>query len=108
MNSDQDCLFPWRQPWTNFKSSMAIIIALKTIYQARKKGDVPKRDTLEKGCPFSGRPQFLEFYLNNVFLIINEAKTIETMDISLIKIFKLGPEVSLNGSPTVSPTTVAL
>jgi hypothetical protein len=40
--------------------------------------------------------------------MINEAKTIETMDISLIKMFKLGPEVSLNGSPTVSPTTVAL
>ena len=31
-----------------------------------------------------------------------------TMLISFIKIFKLGPEVSLNGSPTVSPTTVAL
>ena len=31
-----------------------------------------------------------------------------TMLISLIKIFRLGPEVSLNGSPTVSPTTVAL
>ena len=31
-----------------------------------------------------------------------------TILISFIKIFKLGPEVSLNGSPTVSPTTVAL
>ena len=31
-----------------------------------------------------------------------------SMLISLIRIFKLGPEVSLNGSPTVSPTTVAL
>ena len=31
-----------------------------------------------------------------------------TMLISLIRIFKLGPDVSLNGSPTVSPTTVAL
>ena len=40
--------------------------------------------------------------------MIKEAKTMETMDISLIKMFKLGPEVSLNGSPTVSPTTVAL
>lgn len=27
---------------------------------------------------------------------------------SLIKIFKAGPEVSLRGSPTVSPTTAAL
>ena len=31
-----------------------------------------------------------------------------TMLISLIRILRLGPEVSLNGSPTVSPTTVAL
>ena len=30
------------------------------------------------------------------------------MLISLIRILRLGPEVSLNGSPTVSPTTVAL
>lgn len=32
----------------------------------------------------------------------------ETILISLIRMFKLGPEVSLKGSPTVSPTTVAL
>src|SRR5574344_1446427 len=30
------------------------------------------------------------------------------MDINLIKILSDGPDVSLNGSPTVSPTTVAL
>ena len=30
------------------------------------------------------------------------------MAMSLIKIFKLGPEVSLSGSPTVSPITAAL
>jgi hypothetical protein len=28
--------------------------------------------------------------------------------INLIKMFKAGPEVSFNGSPTVSPTTAAL
>ena len=39
---------------------------------------------------------------------ISPAKTTETMLTSLIKMFKLGPEVSLNGSPTVSPTTPAL
>jgi len=32
----------------------------------------------------------------------------ETMLISLIKMLSAGPEVSLNGSPTVSPTTAAL
>lgn len=39
---------------------------------------------------------------------INPAKTMETIDKSLIKILTDGPEVSLNGSPTVSPTTAAL
>ena len=34
--------------------------------------------------------------------------TIDTIDMSLIRMFSDGPEVSLNGSPTVSPTTVAL
>src|SRR5690554_8034510 len=36
------------------------------------------------------------------------AKTNETMDVNLIKILREGPEVSLKGSPTVSPTTAAL
>lgn len=35
------------------------------------------------------------------------AMTRETIAITLIKMFIDGPEVSLNGSPTVSPTTVA-
>ena len=34
--------------------------------------------------------------------------TNETTDINLINIFSEGPDVSLNGSPTVSPTTDAL
>ena len=36
------------------------------------------------------------------------AATTLTILMSLIKIFRLGPLVSLNGSPTVSPTTAAL
>ena len=39
---------------------------------------------------------------------VKPAITIETMLISLIRMFKLGPAVSLNGSPTVSPVTAAL
>ena len=35
------------------------------------------------------------------------AITSETIAITLMRMFMLGPEVSLNGSPTVSPTTVA-
>ena len=33
--------------------------------------------------------------------------TMETMDMSLMRMLREGPEVSLKGSPTVSPTTVA-
>jgi len=36
------------------------------------------------------------------------AITNATTDINFNKIFNDGPEVSLNGSPTVSPTTAAL
>ena len=32
----------------------------------------------------------------------------ETVDTSLMRMFREGPEVSLKGSPTVSPTTAAL
>lgn len=38
----------------------------------------------------------------------NGANTTETMVINLIRMLMDGPEVSLNGSPTVSPTTAAL
>ena len=59
-----------------------------------------------KGRGFAPRNDI--FYLNKALLMINDAKTIETMDINFIRMFKDGPEVSLNGSPTVSPTTAAL
>ena len=39
---------------------------------------------------------------------VSPARTTETIDISLIRMLRAGPEVSLNGSPTVSPTTDAL
>lgn len=39
---------------------------------------------------------------------VSPAMTILTIDMSLIRILRLGPEVSLKGSPTVSPTMVAL
>ena len=35
------------------------------------------------------------------------ARTTATMDINLIRMFRDGPEVSLNGSPIVSPITAA-
>ena len=42
---------------------------------------------------------FVEKYLQN---------TKDKMAINFIKMFKLGPLVSFNGSPTVSPMTAAL
>ena len=38
----------------------------------------------------------------------NGANVRETMVMRLMRMFMDGPEVSLNGSPTVSPTTAAL
>ena len=46
-----------------------------------------------------------EFYTK---AIVKPAITILTIDINLIRIFNEGPEVSLKGSPTVSPTIHAL
>ena len=40
--------------------------------------------------------------------VVMLAITMATIDMSFIRILRLGPEVSLKGSPTVSPTTVAL
>ena len=39
---------------------------------------------------------------------VSPAITMLTIDMSLMRMFNDGPEVSLNGSPTVSPTTAAL
>ena len=45
------------------------------------------------------------FYVN---AIISGRNTRDTIDINLINMFNDGPEVSLHGSPTVSPITVDL
>ena len=46
--------------------------------------------------------------LTHLHYINNGANTNDTIVINLINIFIDGPEVSLYGSPTVSPTTAAL
>jgi len=43
-----------------------------------------------------------------LMLAINPANTMDTIDTSLIRMLIDGPDVSLNGSPIVSPTTAAL
>jgi hypothetical protein len=47
-----------------------------------------------------------DFY-NNPFNVNKGAITKLTIAITLIRMFIAGPEVSLKGSPTVSPTTTA-
>jgi hypothetical protein len=42
------------------------------------------------------------------YFTTNPEKTTLTMLMSLIRMFREGPEVSLKGSPTVSPVTPAL
>jgi len=51
---------------------------------------------------------FLSYVVFYYYAAINGAITSATTDINFNKMFSDGPEVSLNGSPTVSPTTVAL
>lgn len=46
------------------------------------------------------------YYYN--IAMVSPAITMLTIDISLIRMLREGPEVSLKGSPTVSPTMVAL
>ena len=55
-----------------------------------------------------GRGTRINEEFNKLYFTIKPAKTMETMVKSLIRMLTDGPEVSLNGSPTVSPTTAAL
>ena len=48
------------------------------------------------------------YYFMMVLLMMKEANTMETMERSFIRMLMEGPDVSLKGSPTVSPTTAAL
>ena len=49
----------------------------------------------------------VEVMVQNIYPMNIGAKTKATIDINFNSMFRDGPEVSLNGSPTVSPTTVA-
>lgn len=66
------------------------------IYLSNKKGPLAKS-------------LILLFYRKSPPILTNSgANTSETTVISFISMFSDGPEVSLNGSPTVSPVTAAL
>ena len=70
-----------------------------------------ERETLNKTLKKGKFPNvfFAIFFLSlNIFYTNNGASTKATTDISFSKILSDGPDVSLKGSPTVSPTTAAL
>lgn len=66
---------------------------------------IPVYNTVRETLANAKDPSKCEIYENN------KSKGIEitaTLPISLMRILRDGPAVSLNGSPTVSPTTAAL
>ncbi len=83
-------------------------------YQPQPKSQAPSTPTTKTPLPklrveVSGEePNLKNTYYKILNATVKPAITIATILISLIRIFSDGPEVSLNGSPTVSPTTVAL
>ena len=84
--------------------------------ESRKKLKIPKRRreretlniTLKKGKFPNVFFAIFFLFLNIIIYTNNGAITNATTDINFNNIFKDGPEVSLKGSPTVSPTTSAL
>ena len=50
----------------------------------------------------------VEVIVQNIYPMNIGANTKATIDINFSSMFRDGPEVSLKGSPTVSPTTAAL
>lgn len=71
------------------------------------------RKCFRKGRGTSPRPasgQFSPIHspITGPYFTTSPANTTDTIEINLIMMFNDGPDVSLKGSPTVSPTTVAL
>ena len=78
--------------------------ALHTMQSKRVQGCMGRADM----CLSNAVCLFLYVYQSRLHITVRPAMTIDTMLMSLMRMLRLGPEVSLNGSPTVSPTTVAL
>ena len=66
-----------------------------------------KTQNIASLCILSSLP-LTTYYYSKLHDTVKPAITIDTILISLINILSEGPEVSLKGSPTVSPTTFAL
>ena len=81
-----------------------IVTAFLILFLLREFLDLEKKRLF---C-FSGKKKWecAAFY-NRWKPAVRPAITIDTMLMSLMRMLSEGPEVSLKGSPTVSPTTVA-
>ncbi len=99
--------FKLRKMFRNLLFFSYYSLAQKTWYTTRSQTDICKIRIKNSCRAKSGRNIYLHVYSILKF-ITSAANTIETIDNSFIRIFIDGPEVSLKGSPTVSPTTAAL
>ena len=99
-----------------FPTRVGAIPRLESATSSSRVGD--ESDSSGKNCKKEARKHCFRASLvisktynvsyNKWYVTVRPAITILTIDISLIRMFNEGPDVSLNGSPTVSPTTVAL
>jgi len=73
-----------------------------------EKGGCRKHPPFVCGYSYSEKLIFSAFIMPGAHLTTVGAKTTATILINLMRMLSEGPDVSLNGSPTVSPTTAAL
>ena len=93
--------------------SVSLIIDLlankvKKKHLADEAGEDKGRPYKIKSTPLSRRAFISISAYSREKAMIKPENTMETVEHSLMRMFRLGPEVSLKGSPTVSPTTAAL
>src|SRR5699024_8216435 len=86
----------------NMKKSSKYTAPASIYLQTAKNRGQKRKGTVPKGGPFRRYRQ------KRCTLAMTAEKTMETVEQSLIRMLRLGPEVSLKGSPTVSPMTPAL
>jgi hypothetical protein len=104
-----------QNPWVPFAfltgglfSGLAGFFGMKTATYASARTANGARTGLDKGLKIAFRSGAVMGLVVVGLGLLDIAITMLTIDMSLMRMFSEGPEVSLNGSPTVSPTIVAL